>query len=261
MYGRVFEEPGIDVGEVSIGRLVGMRIRNENEFVALPYYFGRKFPLSSLYVRQDFAGGASDIAGLRVGLAEYDHTAHIWTRALLEDVFGLAPAAVRWVVARREATNKPITHRIEPPPEVFIDYAPPDKYLARMLLDGDIDVLINPRPPSCFDEAPDRVRRLVTDYEYVEQEYYRRTGNCPIQHVLGVRRELLRQDPAIAEVLVNLFRRTVGDTRTIWNGADDVVRLFGLGEAERASLTSFLGHFQKQGLSSRTLSLDEFFES
>jgi 4,5-dihydroxyphthalate decarboxylase len=263
MYSRVFDEPRIDVAEMSISRYVGLLADGKSRFVALPYYFGRKFQHSTLYARSTFRGGPQDIRGLRIGMAEYDHTGHTWARALLEDEYGVGSSDVTWVIARREKTSAPLSHPFEAPPSVRVEYAAPEKFIAQMLLDGEIDVLVNPRPPSCFVEHPDKVRRLIENHGDVERRYFAKTGICPIMHVLGVRKELLDRHPDLAETLPETLKRSFGATRKIWSTDDEAatpsVRLFGLAAEERASLETFLRHYHKQGMSRRQMTLDEFF--
>ena len=138
----------------------------------------------------------AQIRGCTVGLSEYDHTGHTWSRALLQDEYGVPPEAVRWVIARREATRPPIRHFFTPPPGVRLEYAPPEKYLSKMLLDGEIDVLINPNEPGVLHRA---ARPRAPPRSPITAPRSAPTtpapASVPIQHVLGVRKELLQAHP------------------------------------------------------------------
>ena len=265
MYSRVFEQENIDVGEISIARYASMHSRGECKFLALPYYFAREFQHATFYGRVNGeVQHPSQLAGRVIGLSEYDHTGHTWARALLQDEFGVPPEAAQWVVARREATRPPIRHFFQPPANVKLTYAPDEKYLSQMLLDGEIDAMINPGIPDCFIEHPDKIRRLIDNHEKEERAYFERTGVCPVQHVLGVRKELLTKHPWLAESLVEAFKTAIGPSKTIWDpqGPNDrvpEVLLYGLGRDERSSLETFLRHHQSQGLSNRRMTIEEFF--
>ena len=78
---------------------------------------------------------------------------------------------------------------------------PSGKDLGAMLDAGEIDALISADPPKCMREHSPRVRRLFTDYEKVDRDYYRRTGIFPIMHTVVIRRELLKEHPGIGEVV------------------------------------------------------------
>ena len=267
MYARVFEEEGIDVGEISIARYTTMHGKGECKFLALPYYFGRVFQHETFYGR---VGGEvqhpSQLAGKTVGLSEYDHTGHTWARALLQDEFGVPPEAVRWVVARREASRPPIRHFFKPPANVELINAPPEKHLSQMLLDGEIDAMINPGTPDCFTEHPDKIRRLVSSHEKEERAYFERTGICPIQHVMGVRPQLLAEHPWLGAALIEAFEKSIGTKKKIWEplGPDDVVPevlMSGLGKDEQSSLNTFLRHHHSQGMSPKQMTLEQFFKA
>lgn len=137
------------------------------------------------------------------------------------------------------------------------------KPLSQMLLEGEIDVMINPNVPSCFTQTPGRVRRLFRDYQAAELADYRKTGICPILHVLGIRRDLVAQTPSLPQTLVTALENEVGALREIWldNAMENVpkVALSGLGDNERASLETLLRHHHSQGMSSERVTLERFF--
>lgn len=265
MYSKAFEDETFDGAEMSIARYVRMKAQGEGSFVAIPYYFSRVFPHPTFYVRSDSPfRNPSEIAGCTVGLSEYDHTGHTWARALLEDEYGIAPAAVKWVVAKRESSKPPIRHFFKPPSDVALENALPEKDLSTMLLDGEIDVLINPHKPGCFVEHPDKVRRLIANHQVVERGYFEKTEICPIQHVFGVRKDLVREKPDLPRTLTQALVEAIGSSRQIWQprSPEDkvpMVPLSGLGHGEEASLRTFLRHHYGQGLSSRQMTLEEFF--
>lgn len=264
MYSRVFDDTGLDVVEMSIARYARLCSEDRTRLVAAPYYFSRTFPHKYFYVRSDFAGDTpAAMRGMRVGLSEYDHTGHTWALVLMQDVYGVTPSDVQWIGARREVDKPALKQDFVPPAGVSLAYAKPGKTLSHMLLDGEIDVMINPNVPSCFTETPGRVRRLFPDHQTAELSDYRQTGICPILHVLGIRRDLVERNPGLPQILVTALEKNVGTARDIWPGdaAADVpkVALSGLGHNERASMDTFLRHHHSQGMSSKRLSLEQFF--
>ncbi|MEI4488623.1 hypothetical protein V8J36_20710 [Frigidibacter sp. MR17.14] len=264
MYSRVFDAEDLDIVEMSIARYARLRSEGKGRLIAAPYYFSRVFPHKYFYVRTDFPGrDLSAIKGMRVGLSEYDHTGHTWARILLEDGYAISPADVSWICARRETSKPPLKHDFVPPAGVSLTYAPAEKTLSQMLLDGEIDVLLNPNSPSCFAEQPERVRRLLDDPRQSEVAYLRAGGLCPIQHVLGIRRELASAHPNLIADIIALLEAQVGRSRSLWAGAANEdnakVALSGLAAGERRPLQEFLTQHHRQGMSKKLLSLEDFF--
>lgn len=92
-----------------------------------------------------------------------------------------------------------------PPPGVKIHRIPPGKCLSGMLEDGEIDVLLNPRKPGCFDGR--KITRLWENYREMETDYYARTKIFPIMHVVVIRRDVALKYPWAARSLCSAFAR------------------------------------------------------
>ena len=74
-----------------------------------------------------------------------------------------------------------------------------------MLEDGEIDVLLNPRKPGCFDGR--KITRLWENYREMETDYYARTKIFPIMHVVVLRRDVALKYPWAARSLCSAFAR------------------------------------------------------
>ena len=55
------------------------------------------FRHTSMYVRTDRIKKPEDLKGKKVGLPEYQLTANVWARAVLEDDFGVKPKDIHWI--------------------------------------------------------------------------------------------------------------------------------------------------------------------
>jgi 4,5-dihydroxyphthalate decarboxylase len=80
--------------------------------------------------------------------------------------------------------------------------------LLAMLLEGHLDALMCPSPPKGFYAADSPIIRLVQDYKRAEREYYLRTGIYPLQHIVGVRRDIFEQDPRATASLYDALERS-----------------------------------------------------
>ena len=193
---RAFRHAEFDIAELSLSSFTVRTARGDNPYVGVPVFLSRAFRHSGIYVRTDRGIRApADLKGRKVGLAEYQLTANVWIRAFLDDDFGLTPASVEWVRGGIEEPGRPEKIAIHLPADVRLTEAPPGRSLSEMLLAGEIDALIGPRTPSAMAVSGSTVGWLFPDPRAAAIDSYRRTGNFPIMHLIGVRRTLVEQRP------------------------------------------------------------------
>jgi 4,5-dihydroxyphthalate decarboxylase len=113
-------------------------------FFALPVFPSRFFRHQSIYVNTK-AGitHPSQLSGRRVGTPEFQMTAPVWQRGILEDEYGLKYDAPHYFTGNVEPSD---VERKEKVPlklreSVNIQPIPKGKCLAHMLADGEIDAL------------------------------------------------------------------------------------------------------------------------
>ena len=56
-----------------------------------------RLPPYSIYVRTDRIKKPADLKGKKIGVPEYQFTANVWARAILEDDHGVKPSDIHWV--------------------------------------------------------------------------------------------------------------------------------------------------------------------
>src|SRR4051812_22599244 len=242
--------------------------------------FSRAFRHTSIYIRTDRGiAGPADLRGRRIDVPEYQLTACVWARALLEDDYGVHPADVTWVRGGIEEPGRPEKIAITLPDDVRLESAPDDACLSGMLAAGEIDAMITPRAPSCYDNGRPQVGRLFADPMAVAKDYYQRTGIFPIMHILGLRRELADAHPWLPAALLKAFTRSktvalgkLADTSATkvtlpfveeqLKSARDLMGAdfwsYGM-EQNRRTLENFLHHHHAQGLSPRRVAVEELF--
>ena len=218
--------------------------------------------------------------GKRIGIAEYQLTANVWARALLEDDFGVSPSEIIWVRGGMDAPVRPEKLHLDLPSDVKVEAVKVGDTLNQLMKDGKIDGFIGPRAPKCFFEENSKIVRLFDDSVTVGLDYFGRTGIFPIMHVLGVRKPLLEQHPFLAQALIKAFgeAKDIAEAELADTSATKVTMPFvedhldrikgimgtsfwsyGLDDANRNTLQTFLDHHHRQGLSSRALAVDELF--
>ena len=212
-------------------------------------------------------------------MSEYQLTANVWARALLEDEFGVKPSDIHWVRGGLEEPGRLEKIPIKLPPDVRLEDAPARCHPLGHAGRGTIDAFIGPRIPSCFERGHPNVGWLFPDPTAAASDYFARTGIFPIMHIVGVRRSLVDQHPWLPAAVLKAFEQAKAMalarlrdtsatkvTHAVRRGAvEERARPDGAGllvlrrAANRKVLDTFLHHHHAQGLSSRRLAVDELF--
>ena len=174
-------------------------------WVALPIFTTREFFHTRILVRAD-AGIAvpADLAGKRVGVPEFQQTAAIWGRGVLEHEFGVPMRAMEFFMERVAEKSHGGATGFKPPPGVTVHQIPGDHQYRRnadarrtrcdAALYRQIKIWLT---AAASIWRPTRVRPLF-DRLAEGRRYYAKTGIYPINHAVVVRRSLVEQHPWIA---------------------------------------------------------------
>jgi 4,5-dihydroxyphthalate decarboxylase len=247
-------------------------------YVGVPVFPSRSFRHNSIYVRTDRVRRPEDLKGRRIGVPEYQVTANVWTRAVLEDEYGVKPSDVTWVRGGYEQRGRIEKIALNLPPAVRVEDAPADATISGMLADGEIDAVIGPRAPSCFGRHP-HVGWLLSDPAAAASAWFRKTRIFPIMHILGIRRTLAEQHPWLPVAAMKAFEQAkaralaklaeVATSKVTLPFVDEHLHAarrlmgedfwsYGL-EANRHVLEVFLKRHHAEGLSARLLAPEELF--
>ena len=280
MFFRAFRHQAFDVSELSLSSYSISVARGEPHYIAVPVFLSRAFRHTSVYIRTDRGiDTPEDLKGKRIGIAEYQLSANVWVRGILDDDFGVKPSDVTWVRGGMDTPGRPEKIKVDLPSDVIVEAAPEGATLNQMLMDGEIDGFVGPRWPRCFAEGHPHIGRLFRDSVGAAEDYYRRTRNFPIMHVLGLRRSLADEHPWLPAALMKGFvqakqiaQEALQDTSatkvTMPFVEDNLNRAQALmgqdpwtyGVAANAhTLDKFLDYHAAQGLSPRRVKIEELF--
>ena len=204
---RAFKFQEFDVTEISMSSYLLSVARNDSHYVAIPAFVSRLFRHSGIYIRTDRGiKGPADLKGKTIGLPEYQMTANVWVRGMLEEEYGVKPTDIKWRRGGLEEPGREERAKIALPKDIDLQPVPEHRTISDMLEKGEIDGLLSARAPSCYLRGAPNVERLWPDYPAVEAAYYKKTKLFPIMHGIGIRRSLVEKYPWLA---VNVYKAFV----------------------------------------------------
>jgi 4,5-dihydroxyphthalate decarboxylase len=276
---RAFRGAEFDISELSFSSYLVKASQGNSPYIAVPVFLSRAFRHTSIYVRKDRIRTPADLKGKRVGLPEYQLTAHVWARAILQDDFGVSPADIQWVRGGIDTPGRPEKIKLQLPPDVRLENAPDGMTISELLDRGEIDGFIAPRPPSGAALRNPNVGWLFDDPTATAKDYFKRTGIFPIMHVVGVRRTLAELHPWLPGAVFKAFNQSkaaalelladTSATKVTLPFVEEQLKAaretmgedywsYGVAPNVR-TLEAFLHHHHAQGLSARRMQVDALF--
>lgn len=280
MFFRAFRHQAFDISELSLSSYSISVARGDPHYVAIPVFLSRAFRHTSVYIRTDKGiEKPEDLKGKRIGIAEYQLSANVWVRGILEDDYDVKPSDIVWVRGGMDTAGRPEKIKVQLPNDITMEEAPEGSTLNQMLADGEIDGFVGPRWPRCYAEGHPNVGRLFADSISAAEDYFRRTAIFPIMHVLGVRRSLAEAYPFLPAALLKAFTdsKRLAEEALLDTSATKVTMPFVEDNLKRVqalmgndpwsygvaanvgTLDRFLDYHARQGLSPRRVKVEELF--
>ncbi len=104
---RAFRNAEFDICELSLSSFTVKTAQGGFPYVGVPAFVSRAFRHTSIYVRTDRIKKPEDLKGKKVGVPEYQLTANVWARAILEDDYGVKPSDIHWIRGGIEEPGRP----------------------------------------------------------------------------------------------------------------------------------------------------------
>jgi 4,5-dihydroxyphthalate decarboxylase len=273
-----------DVAEMSVSSLMMAKSKGDDRFVGIPVFTTRRFFHTGILVRRAAKiETPADLKGKRVGVPEYQQTAALWARGVLQHEFGVAPKDMEFWMERPPSHSHGGATGFVPPPGVTVNRIPLDKNIGSMTLAGELDAvlfyLVDPnlidRSTADLSNHPD-IKTLFPDPLAEGIRYYRKTELYPINHGMVIRRELAEKHPWAVLNILKAFERANAaanrqriehteyhvETGLLPADARKSLRVpivsHGIA-ANRAVLETVAQYSQEQGLTPRLMKLDELF--
>jgi 4,5-dihydroxyphthalate decarboxylase len=283
MFWRQLKFAEFDVSEMSMSSLTIATAQGPTPWVAIPVFTTREFFHLRALVR--VASGIkqpADLKGKRVGVPEYQQTAAIWGRGVLQHEFGVHPREIEWHMERTPEMSHGGATAFKPPEGVTIHRIPLSTNIGEMMVRGELDAtllyLTNPNlvDRSRIDLSKDDRFRPLFDRKAEGPRYYAKTGIYQINHGMVIRRSLHERYPFAAINIYNAFARARAEVIRARDTAlhrhyepgligDDVRRAlatdpmaYGV-KTNRKVLETITQYVHEQGLTARRIGLEELF--
>ena len=182
-----------DVCEMALSTYLCARAHGK-AFTGIPIFLTRSFYHGGItYNQTSGIKSPDDLAGRKIGVRGYTVTPGVWTRGLLQTVYGLDLNSVTWVLSGDEHVAEFVA-----PSNVV---SSPNGDLNAMLLSGEIDAAIG----AGASDLPD-IKHLFSDPDGADADWFNSTGLYPISHMLVAKNDHLESKPWLAGELFSLFQ-------------------------------------------------------
>jgi 4,5-dihydroxyphthalate decarboxylase len=284
LFWRQLRFADFDVSEMSFSSLIMAIANGDTRWVGLPVFTTRRFFHTGVLVRKDSGiDSPADLKGKKVGVPEYQQTAALWTRGILQHEFGVEPKDMEFWMERVPEQSHGGATGFKAPPGVTVNQIPLEKNIGGMMLSGELDAtLLYIVDPNLIDRStadlwnhPD-IKPLFPDTAAEGIRFYEKTGLYPINHGMVMKREIAEAHPwAILNVLKTFVRANSVATARRMDHVDYYIEAGLLPRdakaklasplvqhgivANRAVLETAAQYSHEQGLTPRQLRLDEVF--
>lgn len=278
------------VAEMSMSSYLIARSRGV-DMIAIPVFPSRRFfHADQSYHVDSGIKQPGDLVGKRIGVGEYQQTAALWARGVLEHDFGVSQYKVHWYMERSEELSHGGATGFAPPPAISFHRIPPDKSLATMLVNHEIDVApiashltraFNIIDRSTHIRASDgdwsKVKPLFPDQIAEAKRFFTEHGFVPVNHAYIIRGDVYREHPWVAVKLYDAFVKAKAIAAETLLERIPAALFFGpeyfamtqevLGDdpfpygvkANTALLDTLIAYSHGQGLTPRKMKIEELF--
>jgi 4,5-dihydroxyphthalate decarboxylase len=268
------------VSEMSCSSFLIVTGQGDTRFLGLPIFTTRRFFHASILVsRKSAVATPADLKGKRVGVPEYQQTAALWARGVLQHEFGVHPQDMEFWMERTPDRSHAGATGFTPPPGVTINQIPADKSIGSMMLAGELDAVLHylsgrnlvDRSRADLANHPD-FKYLFADPVAEGIRFYKKTGLLPINHQAVVRRDVFEKEPWVALNLIKAFVKAndIANARRVEHVADHLATGLLSGDAKtpvihhgvksnRKVIETIAQYSLEQALTPRLIKVEELY--
>src|SRR5689334_329921 len=278
-----------EVAEMSMSSFLIAKSQG-SDMVGLPVFPSRRLFQTELSYHVDSAiTKPGDLAGKKLGVAEYQQTAALWIRGILEHDFGVSQYNIHWHMERSEEMSHGGATGFKPPAGISFNRIAANKSLVSTLLGNELDVAHVASPFVLQANTLDRSSRIVGKNDWskirplfpdrmIEAErFFKKHGFLPVNHTYIIRGDIYRKYPWIAFNLYSGFVKAKALARQKLAESMPSALFFGpeylamtrrlVGDdpfpygikANQAMLDTITSYSHEQGLTPRQMKAEELF--
>ena len=260
------------------------------DMVALPVFPSRRLFQTELSYNIDSGiTRPEELAGKKLGVAEYQQTAALWIRGILEHDFGVSQYKIHWHMERSEEMSHGGATGFKLPAGISFNRIAANKSLVSTLLENELDVAHVASPfvlqANTLDRSSrivgkndwSRIRPLFPDRMAEGERFFKRHGFLPVNHTYIIRGDIYRKHPWVAFNLYSGFVKAKALAREKLLAAIPSALFFGaeylamtrqlIGDdpfpygikANQAMLETITSYSHEQGLTPRQMKIEELF--
>jgi 4,5-dihydroxyphthalate decarboxylase len=212
LFWRQLHFADFDVSEMSMSSLMMAVASGDTRWVGIPVFTTRKMFHTGMLARKDRGiNKPEDLKGKKIGVPEYQQTAALWSRGILQQEWGIKAQDIgEWWMERNPEHSHGGKMGFKAPPGVKLQYIPTTTDMGEMLLEGKLDGALHylagtnnlvDRSSADLDNHPD-FKTIFPDPHAEGVRYYNKTGIYPINHGMVIKREIAEKHPwAVLNIL------------------------------------------------------------
>ena len=157
---------------------------------------------------------------------------------------------------------------------------PAGKDESDLLESGEVDALFHAAEPRAYMQGHPDIVRIFPDSRATEQAYFSNTGIFPIMHSVAIKKDVLEENPWLAEAVFNAYSQAKQKayeylTKAAWyktslpwvsQDLEDTRKImgknfwtYGMNEPNRKTLDTLFRYSYEQGLCNRKLTVEELY--
>ena len=255
------------------------------DYTLLPIFPLRVFRHKSIYIRTDRGiKKPEDLRGKKIATPGYSSSSLVWIRGIVKDEYGISPEDVHWVISSKDsaakATGGPAKQENILPEGLAYSMGPAGKDESDLLESGEVDALFHAAEPRAYMQGHPDIARIFPDSRATEQAYFSNTGIFPIMHSVAIKKDVLEENPWLAEAVFNAYSQAKQKayeylTKAAWyktslpwvsQDLENTRKImgknywtYGMNEPNRKTLDTLFRYSYEQGLCNRKLTVEELY--